>query len=575
MLKKIRIRGFRSFSQDSFQEAVFTPVTFIVGENSSGKSNLLEAVKFALDPKNSTIKREDFSIRRSTSSKGKVTEKKAKSIDIELVFDNPRSHFPIEALYGLRHAQEVTLGCRATGRGEGKYVKEFRINNRPIMRIKKYRRLQPEEAAKRVLSRLKYDISPVTRSSESIKELKQLLPMRTSSTSRAALERFERTVQSTFKRWESKLYKDLRKRIAIDAVIDDAGALGSLTLDVNVVDDFTIPLRNSGQGFISDVLLYLFLMRNRGAIVAVEEPEIHKHPNRIRRFVEVVRKQKAPSQVLLTTHSPLLATSAGLDEIVFVSKSGRYTRVQQLNTEGLREDQKREFTRIRAKLFQQYQSTEMLFSSGIILVEGPTDRIAYDLAGLSMDLGLREKGFTIIELGGADSFSPYITLCSLLDIPWVLLLDQNRFIQSGQKGKALQELEKRQWITKDAGEKLLKEWKYVRRRRAYCAEINDQLRKYHGAIVPLPHDDITDAARSALESAFHRAIINDGWYRDVHDRLVGHQFETDTARIKSRVIQGIDDISELSQILERLPPNAMGDIGSSLRYAVQALKKPE
>lgn len=88
MLKLIEIKGFRSFSQESFQKIEMSPFTVIVGENDTGKSNILKAIQFALDPSTDYITKEDFNIRKSPLRSGKIGDKKSSQIVIKLHFTN-------------------------------------------------------------------------------------------------------------------------------------------------------------------------------------------------------------------------------------------------------------------------------------------------------------------------------------------------------------------------------------------------------------------------------------------------------------------------------------------------------
>ena len=88
MLNLIEIKGFRSFSQESFQQIKLRPFTVIVGENDTGKSNILKAIQFALAPSTDNIVEEDFNIRKSKLRTGRIGDKKSSKITIKLYFNN-------------------------------------------------------------------------------------------------------------------------------------------------------------------------------------------------------------------------------------------------------------------------------------------------------------------------------------------------------------------------------------------------------------------------------------------------------------------------------------------------------
>ncbi|MCG3205528.1 MAG: DNA replication and repair protein RecF [Elusimicrobia bacterium] len=567
MLKKIRIKGFRSFSQESFQTVYLQQINFIVGENSSGKSNLLEAIRFALNPSNEGITRNDFSIRKS-KNRFKVTDKKATSIEIELTFSNPKKFFPKEVLRGFAKASEVTMRCKVTGRDI--YKKEYFIGTKKIQKIAAYKNMLTESAAKKFLSKLQYSVSPIVRSADSIKELKQLLPLGTSSSSRSALMKFSNEVTNQLKRIVKPLLKKSGNQIEIKTDLRGIDAIRNMALDIDVIDEFPVPIQNSGQGLISDFLLRLFLSTHKSGIVAFEEPEIHMHPNKIREFIKTVRKAAPGIQVILTTHSPLLATYANFSEIILVKKTGRYSKAHQM-VENL--ENSADLTRSRFKLFQQYQCTEMLFARGVIFVEGPQDRIAYEMAELGMELSLRENGISIITAGGKDTFRPYVEFCERLQIPWAILFDANAYIDGSSSCGVLKEFENRKWITSDAVNKLLADFQSPKKRKKSLELINEQLRKYHGSISPLPHNDMSDAVPDCLSVGLKKGLISQAWLKDVFVKLGGHVNESDQAKIEDAVKKSAKDTHKMAVILERLPSNAWGSIGASIDFANQAIGK--
>lgn len=82
MIRKLIIKNYRSFgvtSGSKVHEIEFSPLTILVGDNSSGKSNLLRALKFATTPELGRLSRTDFFIR-----KGKDKERKAGKIEVSI-----------------------------------------------------------------------------------------------------------------------------------------------------------------------------------------------------------------------------------------------------------------------------------------------------------------------------------------------------------------------------------------------------------------------------------------------------------------------------------------------------------
>lgn len=103
-------------------------------------------------------------------------------------------------------------------------------------------------------------------------------------------------------------------------------------------------------------------------VLLIEEPEAHLHPQlqiRLLKYLEV-QARKAGMQVIVTTHSPVLASSATLDTIIHLSnnRAGKTLAVP-LRHCGLSADSKAFVSR-----WLDITKSTLLFAKGVILVEG-------------------------------------------------------------------------------------------------------------------------------------------------------------------------------------------------------------
>jgi putative ATP-dependent endonuclease of OLD family len=107
---------------------------------------------------------------------------------------------------------------------------------------------------------------------------------------------------------------------------DSASVLESVTPHFGSGEATMVPARRQGSGLISLQSLFLLLHfgkrrveAGKGFCLALEEPELHLPPNIQRR---VLRRLKAlSSQVIVSTHSPLIAGFSDPTEILVVSNS--------------------------------------------------------------------------------------------------------------------------------------------------------------------------------------------------------------------------------------------------------------
>ncbi|MBK9584826.1 MAG: AAA family ATPase [Alphaproteobacteria bacterium] len=155
--------------------------------------------------------------------------------------------------------------------------------------------------------------------------------------------------------------------------------------------------------------------------LAIEEPEAHLHPHLqrsvYRHLFESVSSE-SPISVLLTTHSPHIASVAPLRSIVLLRDTkddgtvGCSTASIALENAEV-DDLARYIDVTRA---------EMLFARGVILVEGDAERFLVPAAARILNKPLDQLGITVCSVAGTN-FIPYVKLLTGLDIPFAVMTD--------------------------------------------------------------------------------------------------------------------------------------------------------
>ena len=183
-----------------------------------------------------------------------------------------------------------------------------------------------------------------------------------------------------------------------------------------------------------DNLLYLMLLsielerkedvsERVTTILAIEEPEAHLHPHLQRLVFRDFLRRESP--VLLTTHSPHIASVAPLKSIVLLRDDRNVGGSKGTST--LRAAlSDREIADIERYL--DATRAEILFARGVILVEGATELFLIPAVAENMGKFLDQYGVSVCSVHGVD-FVPYAKLLGPtgLNIPFVILTDGDRY----------------------------------------------------------------------------------------------------------------------------------------------------
>ena len=188
-----------------------------------------------------------------------------------------------------------------------------------------------------------------------------------------------------------------------------------------------LPIGRHGEGTQSLAVLMLFdaflkseLVRKQGAkeskpIVALEEPEAHLHPNAVRALWKTI--DDIDGQKLVATHSGDLLSEVDVHAIRRLYKKDGQVFVGTIGRGLLDERQLQKFD-----YFVRRTRGELFFARTWILVEGETDVIILSGAARALGIELEQAAVRIVDYAQSD-LSIFIATADALGIQWHVFSD--------------------------------------------------------------------------------------------------------------------------------------------------------
>ncbi len=435
-LTELTITNFRSFGSDGITVKFREGLTALVGENDSGKTAVIDALRFLLGTTDQEWLRfsdDDFHKTREDSSE-------SSEIKISGTFKNLTSGdklgFVEYLTYGINKDDEPTLHLTLTAKRMGTragrpYIStEIRSgkngegpnmdNNCRSLLAATY--LRPLRDAERELSSGRNSRLSMVLNSLDGAEMGQLFDAETFSyddIKKLGLlglgDLFNKLIEHHphIENGKSKVNNHLEKlqlhgdslksSISVSQNGSDSQRLRQLLEKLTLNVDNTPGRMGLGSNnilFIACELILLADDQEHFPLLLIEEPEAHVHAQRQLRLIQYLQKivnskkdEENKPQIIITTHSPNLASEVNLNNLVII-QAGRAFSTADGETELDSNDYKF------LSRFLDVTKANLFFARGVMIVEGDAENILIPTLAKCIGKDFTEHGVSMINVGG-------------------------------------------------------------------------------------------------------------------------------------------------------------------------------